>query len=157
MVSPTFAFGELFDVRDQHAHFAGDELRHRAGVRLEDTELLHLELLAVAPQANVLLERDGALEHSNQHHHAAVVVVPAVEDEGLEGRVLRAARRGHVLDDRFQNLVDAEAFFGRRRHRHLAVEADDVFDLSAGALDVGRGQIDLVDDGDDLEIVLEAM
>ena len=35
------------------------------------------------------------------------------------------------------------------------VEADDVLDLRAGALHVGGGQVDLVDDRDDLEVVVE--
>ena len=36
-----------------------------------------------------------------------------------------------------------------------SVEADDLFDLLFGALDVRRGEVDLVDDGHDLEVVFE--
>ena len=37
----------------------------------------------------------------------------------------------------------------------MGVEADDVLDLLAHALRLGRGQVDLVDDRDDLEVVVD--
>ncbi len=61
------------------------------------------------------------------------------------------------MDDRLQNLGDAEAGFGRNRNGVRRVEADDIFDLLLHPLRFGGGQIDLVEDRDDLVIVVERL
>jgi hypothetical protein len=43
----------------------------------------------------------------------------------------------------------------RSRSASRGVEADDVLDLLLDALGIGRGQVDLVEDRDDLEVVVE--
>ncbi len=58
-------------------------------------------------------------------------------------------------DDRFENLGDAAPFLGAREDRAVRVEADDVLDLAPCFIRIGAGQIDLVDDRDDLQIVLD--
>ena len=59
------------------------------------------------------------------------------------------------LDDRFENVADAGAFLGARQDGAAAVQADDVFDLPLALLGLRAGQVDLVDDRDDLEVVLD--
>ena len=57
--------------------------------------------------------------------------------------------------DRLEDLVDADAFFGRGQDAVFAGQADDALDLFAHDFGLGAGQIDLVDDRDDLEVVLD--
>ena len=58
-------------------------------------------------------------------------------------------------DDRFEDLVDADALLGRGQDAVLAGQADDALDLLAHHFGLGAGQVDLVDDRDDLEVVLD--
>ena len=59
------------------------------------------------------------------------------------------------MHDRLENLVDAGPFLGARQDRVARVEPDDVLDLPLGFLGLRAGEIDLVDDRDDLEVVLD--
>src|SRR5581483_10329325 len=52
-------------------------------------------------------------------------------------------------------VLDTDAFLGAGKDRVGGAQADYVLDLLAGALDIGAGEIDLVDDGDDLEPVVD--
>ena len=58
-------------------------------------------------------------------------------------------------DDLLEDLVDADSGLGRGEDGVVGVEADDVLDLLAHALRLGRGEVDLVDDGEDVEVVLD--
>jgi len=59
------------------------------------------------------------------------------------------------MDDGFEHFVDARAHLRAGEQRMIAVEADDLRDLPARLLRLRAGQIDLVDDRDDLEVVLD--
>ena len=63
--------------------------------------------------------------------------------------------RRHQVHDGLQHLVNARAALGADQQGVLGVEAHQVLDLFPDALRFGRGQVDLVDDRDDLQIVLE--
>ena len=63
--------------------------------------------------------------------------------------------RRDARDDRFEHVVDADAFLGAGENRVGGVEADDLLDLLLGALDVGAGQIDLVDHRNNFQPVIE--
>ena len=97
---------------------------------------------------------DDAVEHAGEDDHAAIGVVPRVEDQRLQGRLGLALRRGQPLHDRFENLVDAGAFLGARQNRAAGVEADDLLDLPLGFVRLRARQIDLVDHRDDFEAVV---
>ena len=86
---------------------------------------------------------------------ALVRIKERVEDQGLQRRVLVALRCGDVVDDRVEDLLDADACLGRGQHGIRRVEADDVLDLLLDALRVSARQVNLVDDRDNLEVVLE--
>ena len=60
-----------------------------------------------------------------------------------------------MLHDILRHGLHVDAVFGGDLRRVHCRDADDVFNLGLGALRVGGGQVDLVDDGQDLEIVLE--
>src|SRR4029453_13955562 len=87
--------------------------------------------------------------------HAAVGVVPRVENQRLERRLGIAGRRRQPGDDGLKNLDDALALLGARQDGARRVEADDLLDLPADVFGLRARQIDLVDDRDDLEVVLD--
>ena len=66
-----------------------------------------------------------------------------------------AFRRRQTVDDSFEHVGDADALLRARQNGARPVEADDLLDLAARFLGLRARQVDLVDDGDDLEIVLD--
>ena len=59
------------------------------------------------------------------------------------------------MDDGFQNLVDADALLGAAQHGIAGVQPDDGFDLLADTFRFGGRKVDLVDDGDDFQVVVQ--
>ena len=59
--------------------------------------------------------------------------------------------------DRVEELGDALAGLGRDPQDGVGVDAEHALDLRGVALGVGRGQVDLVERGDDLEVVLDRL
>ena len=85
---------------------------------------------------------------------AAVGVVDRVEDHRASGGVGVADRRGHPVDHRVEHRGDAVTGLGADPQDAVGVAADEVGDLGGVALGVGRREVDLVEHGDDLEVVL---
>ena len=59
------------------------------------------------------------------------------------------------MDDGLEDLLGAGPLLGARQDRVGGVEADDVLDLMAHPVGVGAREIDLVQHGDDREVVVE--
>ena len=57
------------------------------------------------------------------------------------------------MHDGFKDLLNVEAGLGAYGHRVIGWEPDGLLDHGLGALDIGTGEIDLVDDGDNFEAV----
>ena len=121
----------------------------------EHAELLDLVVLRGGHEADLHARLQRAVEHAHDDDHAAIRVVPGVEDQRLERRVGIALRRRHARDHRLEDLADAAALLGAGQQRPGAVEADDLLDLPAGLVGLGAGQVDLVDDRDDLEAAVD--
>ena len=124
-------------------------------MRREVAQAHHFAQLAGAHQADLHAAVHFAVEHSDQADHAFIGVVPAIEDQRPRRLAAAVGRRRHAIDDRFEHLVDADAFLGAGQDRVRGVEPDDFFDLRARALDVGAGQVDLVDHRHDLQPVIQ--
>ena len=61
--------------------------------------------------------------------------------------------RGDEFDDCFEDVLNAEAHFGGGGNAVFAGDGEDVLELLAAAVHVGGGQVDLVEDGDDGEVL----
>ena len=95
---------------------------------------------------------EPAVAHPHQDHHAEVLVVPAVHQQGGQrlGGVARGRRQaGH---QRLQHAGDVEPGLGADHHRVVRRDADHVLDLLAHPLRLGGRQVDLVQHGDDLVV-----
>ncbi len=95
------------------------------------------------------------VHHPHARHHAAVLVELRVEDQRLQRRVGVADGRRDAFDDRVEQLRHAFAGLGRDPQDVLRRDAEHVLDLGGVAVGVGGRQVDLVEGGDDLEVVLE--
>ena len=114
------------------------ERRHVLGLRPEDAERLDVGLEARAHRADLHARLELAVDDAHERRHAAVGVVPGVEEERLERRVRIALRRRDVADDPLEQLVDADAHLGRGQDGVVGGDADDLLDLLAGLLGLGR-------------------
>ena len=96
----------------------------------------------------------AAVKDSAEDHGAAEGIVLGVEDERRE-RLCRVAFRGRdPLDDGFQDLFDSDPLLGGALDVAEGVEPQLGVDLLEDPVDVRRQQVDLVDDGDDRQVVL---
>ena len=115
----------------------------------------HVELPAHGHHADAVPHLHAARLHAHRGDGPAIVVVVGIEDQGLKRRVGIVLRGGHVGHDVLQHVVDANALLGGDQRAALAVQADLVLDLLLHHLRLGRGQVDLVDDRADLQVVLQ--
>ena len=123
--------------------------------RRHEADLLRLEARAERHRTQVLARPEDAVDHAHEGDDAAVLVVGGVEDQRARRRVGIAGGRRNPLDDRVEHGVDALAGLGRDAQHLRRVVADQVGDLGRRAVRVRRRQVDLVHDGDDLEVVLD--
>ena len=110
------------------------------------------DVLARRHEAQALAFPHGAVNNADKCHDAAVRVEVAVEDERAQRGVRVAFWRGDVVDHGFEQVVHADARLSRSEHRVVCGDRKRVLDFRTNALGVGRGQVDLVDKRDDLEV-----
>ncbi len=146
---------DRFDVGVEEADFAGAEffVRDRFGRLI--AEAFDFEHLTVRPEFDFLAEFDAAIDDAHEDDNAFVGVEPRVEDQGGEGGIRVTGGRGDALNDLFEDFGDADALFGGAENGFGGIETDEGFDLFADALGVGGGEIDLIDNRDNLEVLIE--
>ncbi len=101
----------------------------------------------------MLVER--ARGEADVGHDALVLVVVGVEDEALQRIGGLALRRRHPADDRLEDLQDADPLLRRGEEDLLAGDRQDGLQLLDDDVGLGRGQVDLVDDGDDHQVLAQ--
>jgi hypothetical protein len=95
---------------------------------------------------------DGAAENLQEGDHASVIIVPTVEEEGLQLPVGVAGRGRHTFNNRAEQLVDVYSGLAGDEDHVLTLEIKQGFHLSHGALHLCGREVDLVDDGDNGEL-----
>ena len=101
--------------------------------------------------------RQRAVDDPDGADHAPVLVVVGVEDQALQGRVGVADRRRDALADGVEQLGHALAGLGRDAQDLVGGHPEDLLDLGRVAVGIGGRQVDLVEGGDDLQVVLEGL
>ena len=145
----------IFDAGREEANVASLQEGHLRREGSKDANLDNIARCACGEHAHAVALLHAAVDHTNECNDAAEGIEPAVEHEQLKGCVGVALRRRNLLHNRFEDLVDADARFTRRRDGLRSIEADALFDVFPRALDVGARKVDLVEHRDDLEIVVE--
>ena len=153
----------LLDLRGDEADFARAELRQVGALGGEAADAVDQVLGAALHEPDLLALLDDPVHHAHQDDDAEVRVVPAVDQHRFQRCVAVAGGRRDALDQRFQRFLDADARFGAGEDgaaflpRAGGLDADDLLDLLGHALRFGGRQVDLVDDGDDLVVVLDGL
>ena len=146
--------GDGLDAGDQVADLARTELGNRRRHRPADTDLDRLLRRAGLHEHQLRPVGQAAVHHPDRADDAAVLVVLAVEDQRLQRCVGVALRRGNPLADSVEQLVDALAGLCRDAQDVFGRNAEHRLDLHRIAVGIGGRQVDLVQRGDDLEVVL---
>ena len=119
-----------------------------------DATFHYIELGAGAHQPDGHAGAQGALHHTKIDDDAPVAIVDAIEDEGLQRGFRIALGGGNIGDDALQHLVDIDTVFGGDAGGIHGGDADDILDLVADPLGIGGRQVNLIDDGEDLQTVI---
>ena len=139
--------------RGQESNFAHAQLIDGRRTRAIHAEGFHLIIAAGIEEANLHSRPNRAIDDAEENNHAAIRVVPRVEDQSFERRVWIAFGMRHIAHDRFQHLCDSDAGLGAGQNRVMSFQADEVLDFFNGSLRFSPGQVDLVDDRNQLEII----
>ncbi len=146
---------DVLDAGDEVADLAGPEFVHRGGNRAAGADLDRLVVGAGLHERELGARDHLALHDPHARHDAAVLVELGVEDQALQRCVGVADGRRDALDDRVEQVGDALAGLGRHPDDLLGGDAEDRLDLAGVPVGIGGGQVDLVERGDDLELVLQ--
>ena len=79
-----FCVGDVLDIGNQEADFAGAQFVDLDRLGRQHAERFHVEHASIPHQANLLSFAKCALEHARQHDHAAIGIEPGVENQRLE-------------------------------------------------------------------------
>ncbi len=117
--------------------------------------LHHLVFRAGRHEQDLAVPADAPVDEAHEDDDAPVVVILAVKDQRLQRRLRIPGGGRDVLHDIVQNRVDVDARLGGDLRRVLGGDADDLLDLVLHPLGLGGGQVDLVDHGQDLQVVIQ--
>ena len=144
------AIGDGLDAGGDKADLAGAELRRGDSLGREDADALDLMCGAGCHQPDLLASSELAVLDPHEDDDAEIGIVPAVDEQGLQGRGRVALRRRQALDQCLQHILDPEPGFGRDQEGVRGIEPDDILDLLLDPVGLGGRQIDLVQDRHDL-------
>ena len=145
---------ERLDVGDHVADVTQFERFGLAHLRLEDADLGALVDLLLGHRHEAHARAQRAVDHADVRDDAAIRIELRVEDESAQ-IVVDALGRRNAVHDRFEDFLDADAFFGAGQDRVAGLDHQQLLDLFLDPLGIGGREIDLVDDRDDRQVVLE--
>ena len=100
--------------------------------------------------------RELTVDNAHIGDDTPIGVVDRVEDEGAGRDVGLTLRTGNHLDDPIEEFTDAVPGLGRDTQHVVGITPDDAGDLLGMLVGLGAGQVDLVEDRDDLQVGLES-
>ena len=87
--------------------------------------------------------------------NALVRIEERVKDKGLQWRILIPFRCRNALDDGIEDFLNANAGFRRSQHRIRGIQTNGVFNFFLYAVRVSTGQVNLIDDRHDFQIIFK--
>ena len=146
---------DVLDGGGEIADLAGGEALARLQFGGQQMADLHQAVLgAGGHHLHGLVQGQRAFHDAEVDDDTTVGVILAVEDQGLEGGLGVAGGGGDVMHHVLQDGLNIGAHLGGDLRGVGGLQADDVLHLFLGQGGVGGGQVDLVDDGANFEIML---
>ena len=141
------------DARADIPHVARPDLRAGLHLEFQHAHLVGVVLAARIEELHVVALAERAVEYAVIGDDAAEGGEHRVEDQRLQRGVLVALRRRYAPHDGLQHLFHAEPRLARGQQDILVLAADQVDHLVFHLVDHGRIHIDLVQHGDDFQVV----
>ena len=142
----------VLQARDHIAHLAnGQRVDRRLGGTL-DTHTIDQKIALGLHHAQGIALFNRAVKNANSGDDAAVFIKIRVKDERLERRVRIALGRRDQKDNGLQQIMDALAGLARDAHGIIGRDRQVILDLGLNLIGMGRGQVDLVDGGHNVQI-----
>ena len=113
-----------------------------------------LEGCAGVHQLDGIAGAHGAFKHAHIDDNALVAVVNGVKDQGFQRGIGVALRGGNILHHAFQHLADIDAHLGAHARGIHAGQTDDILHLFGGGIRVSAGQVNLIQDGHNFQVVV---
>ena len=147
--------GHILDGCHKEADFAGGKFLHRNRLGGLHADRFHFKRSAIRHESNFFSALQSSVDDTRQHDHATIRIEPGIEDERLHGGFRVTAGRRQAMHDRFQHCLYAEAGLGADGQRVGGVEPDGLLNHFLAAFHICAGQVNLVDDGDNVEAVVD--
>ncbi len=147
--------GHVLDAGDQVAHLARTQAGDGGGRGGADPHLVGVVAGLGLQEAQPGPGGQGALHHPQGGDHPPVLVEPRVEDERLQGGVGITLGRRDALDHGIQQLRDPLPRLGADAQDRVGRYAQHLLDLGRSPVGVGGREVDLVEGGHDLQVVLQ--
>ena len=141
------------DARADIPHVSGLDLLPGLHFEFQHAYLVGVVFAARVEELHVVAFAERAVEDAEIGDDAAEGVEHRVEDQRLQRGVLVALRRRYAPHDGLQHLFHAEPRLARGQQDILVLAADQVDHLVFHLVDHGRIHVDLVQHGDDLQVV----
>ena len=154
---PDLGLGDFLDLRGDEADFAGAELGQLLQLGGEAAGAVDQVFGAAGHEFDREALLDHPVDHADEDDDAEVGIVPAIDQHRFQRRIAVALGGRDAGDHGFEHFGDADPGFGAGEHGLAGVEADHLLDFGADLFGFGGGQVDLVDDGHDLVVVLDRL
>ena len=147
---------DRFDRSAQITDFPGRQGSSLDFVGRLDADLRHFIFAFTLHEADMVADFDLSFLDTDENDDTAVGIVVGIKDQGLQGILIIAFGRRQIFHDTLQDIFHIQSCLCRDTRCIGTVQTDDVFDLFLCPLDIGTGQIDLVDDRQDLQIIVQS-
>ena len=137
--------GDLLDLSRDKADLARPQHAHILHFGPEHADPVDIVMRVGGHHADRLVAAQRAVDDPHQHDDAEIGIIPAIDQQGFQRRVLVAFGGWQAGDDGFQHQVDIQPGLGRNRHGIGRVEPDHILDLLLDPVRLGGGQVDFVE------------
>ena len=142
----------VLQTRDHIANLADGQRVDRGLGRTLDAHAVDQKVALGLHHKQCIALFDGTIEDAHRSHHTAILVKVRIQNERFERSVCIALRRRNQKDDGLQQIVNALAGLARDAHGIIGGNRQVVLDLGLNLVGMGRGQVDLVDGGHNVQI-----
>ena len=146
---------DVLDAGSKKAYLPLLQLVHVHNTRLKVTHLGNIKLRTCCHHADPHALAQTALHNTHVQHYALVGIKLGVKHQRLKrcGRI--SLRRRHAGNNRLQHILNAQAGLSTAQHRIRCIYADNVLNFLFYMLRVGARQVNFVDNGNNLQIIIQ--
>ncbi len=137
--------------RNHVSDFARTQLISGNLTQLVVSDFIDLVYRLARAERDVRSLSDHSVDYAHAWDRAAILVVVRVVDQRAKGSVLVAPGRRDLAHDLLEEVADSDAFLRADEKDFAPVDAEEVGYFLTTLLRLGSGEIDLVENGNDLQ------